>query len=110
MDVLKTVVMCAIALPVLSGCAGYNRDLLDRDYTVMTDEELLTYYYDLSSAIDRCARDPGSATVGVGSGFGLGRLGIWLGLSRGIATCDPQRLIQRQARVRLELRERGLSP
>ena len=76
----------------------------------MTDEELLTYYYDLSSAIDRCAQDPGRATVGVGSGVGLGRLGVWLGLSRGFATCDPQRLIQRQARVRLELRQRGLSP
>lgn len=107
---LKTAVICAVALPVLSGCAGYNRDLLNRDYTVMTDEELLTYYYDLSSAIDRCAQDPGRATVGVGPGVGLGRLGVWLGLSRGFATCDPQRLIQRQARVRLELRQRGLSP
>ncbi len=110
MGILKTVTICVIALPVLNGCAGYNDDLLDRDYTVMTDEELLTYYYDLSSAIDRCARDPGRATVGIGSGFGLGRLGVWLGLSRGIATCDPQRLIQRQARVRLELKQRGLSP
>jgi hypothetical protein len=107
---LKTAVICAIAVLALCGCAGYNRDLLDRDYTAMTDEELLTYYYDLSSAIDRCSRDPGRATVGVGSGFGLGRLGVWLGLSRGIAACDPQRLIQRQARVRLELQQRGLSP
>ena len=78
----KTAVICAVALPVLSGCAGYNRDLLNRDYTVMTDEELLTYYYDLSSAIERPAQETGRATVGVGWGVGLGRRGVWLGVSR----------------------------
>ncbi|HPA84839.1 MAG TPA: hypothetical protein PLJ30_08525 [Deltaproteobacteria bacterium] len=109
-DMPKIIVYCIVATLGLSGCAGYNHELLGRDYTQMTDQELLTYSYELSSAIDRCANDPGRVTVGLGTGFGLRNLGVWMGLSRGVAPCDPQELIRRQAEVRLELQRRGLSP
>lgn len=110
MHISKAAILCIMEALFLCGCAGYNRELLERDYTQMTDEELLTYFYELSREIDRCVNDPGRATVGVGTGFGLRRLGVWLGLSRGIGSCNSDRLIQRQARVRLELHRRGLSP
>jgi hypothetical protein len=94
----------------LGSCAGYDRGLLARDYPRMSDEDLLAYYYELSREIDQCVRSGDRTSVGVGTGFGLGRLGVWLGLSRGISSCDPRELIQQQARVRLELDQRGLSP
>ena len=106
----KSMFFCMITVPFLFGCAGYNPELLEKDYMQMTDEELLTYYYELSREIDQCVHDPDRVSVGLGTGFGLGRLGVWLGLSRGVSTCDPDRLIQRQARVRLELQRRGLGP
>ena len=64
----------------LSGCAGYNHELLGRNYTQMTDQELLTYSYELSSAIDRCANDPGKAPPGHGTGSGQGTPVAGLGL------------------------------
>lgn len=92
------------------GCASHQKELLAKDYTVMTNDELIRYYYELNDEIIRCVNESSSAAVGVGTGFGLRRLGLWLGLSHGIPTCNPENLRKRRIDVRIEMQHRGLNP
>lgn len=99
-----------LIIVLAAGCAGRQKDLLVQEYKPMRNEELLRYYYELSDEIDRCLDSQDRASVGVGTGLGLGRLGVWLGLSRPVAPCNPDKLFQRRVEVRLELNRRGISP
>ncbi|HOW99512.1 MAG TPA: hypothetical protein PK545_02740 [Deltaproteobacteria bacterium] len=100
----KTV--CAIVLAlVLYGCAGAQKELLEKDYLPMTNAELLTYYDNLTAEIARCQGGRDSASVGLGTGGyrGGGGLFLGLGLSHSIPLCDPGELIERRSEVRVEL-------
>jgi len=102
--------VCIMLMLLVCGCAGTSKDLLARDYLHMSDDELLTYYYQLSDEIDQCVSSSNRTSVGVGTGFGLGWLGIGLGVSKGVPTCSPDELRRRRIAVRLELQHRGVSP
>ena len=94
---------------IISGCAGQQKELLARDYAHMTNDELLKYYYQLSDEINQCSSN--RTSVGVGTGFGIFRwLGLGVGVSHGISTCNPDKLRQRRIDVRVELNHRGLNP
>lgn len=110
MGIPKYIVACIILALLVCACANQQKVLLEKDYTVMTDEELLRYYYELDDEINRCLNEWSGASVGVGTGFGLSRLGVWLGLSKGIPACNPDRLRQRRIDVRIEMQRRGLNP
>lgn len=110
MTVMKTMLPFILIAFLMCGCAGKSKELLEKNYMQMSNDELLTYYYELSDEITECVNESNRASVGVGTGFGLSRLGVWLGLSRGIPTCNPASLRQRRVDVRLELQHRGLNP
>jgi hypothetical protein len=94
----------------LLACATADSELLARDYTQLSDEDLLRYYYDLDEEIARCERQADRASVGVGTGvFGRG-VGFGVGYRQGVATCDSQALRQRRIDVRMALKRRGLNP
>lgn len=94
----------------VSGCAGRQKALLEQDYLHMTNDELLLYHDNLSVQIADCVRERDRASVGVGTGYGSGGVGVFLGLSRGISTCDPQELIKRRNEVKEEMKRRGFNP
>ncbi|MCE5275949.1 MAG: hypothetical protein LLG43_12555 [Deltaproteobacteria bacterium] len=110
MRVPKNTLVCIMLIILICGCAGSSKDLLARDYLHMSNDELLTYYHQLSDEIDRCVSSSNRTSVGVGTGFGLGWLGIGLGVSKGVPTCNPDELRRRRVAVRLELQHRGVSP
>lgn len=110
MKSLKLMIPAVLIVLFICGCAGRQKELLNQDYTVMNNDELLRYYYELSDEINRCVNESNRASVGVGTGYGISRLGVWLGLSRGISTCNPDQLRQRRIDVRIELQRRGLTP
>jgi hypothetical protein len=94
---------------LLTGCAGSARQtafLLEQDYTVMGDEELLHYYDELGEQIIRQER----AAVGTGVGIGYGRSPFHIGVGTGV-TRRPfaEELRERRIEVRMELRRRGLA-
>jgi hypothetical protein len=92
------------------GCAGQQKELLARDYMHMSNNELLRYYYQLSDEIETCVRES-TPSVGIGTGFGITNwLGLGLGVSKGISTCNPDKLRQRRIDVRVELQHRGINP
>jgi hypothetical protein len=117
-EVLCTTLQRSILLVILLavvGCAGAQRQLLQvDDWRSMPDEELLSYYFRLDEEIERClARRTGAGVgvgTGIGTGIGAGRIGLGIGVTRGISGCPTERLWERRALVRTELRSRGLIP
>jgi hypothetical protein len=94
----------------VTGCAGQQKELLARDYPHMKNDDLLKYYYQLSDEISRCS-ESNRTTVGIGTGFGIfSWLGLGVGVSHGVSTCNPDKLRQRRIDVRIELNHRGLNP
>ena len=110
MRILKLMLPGIMLVLLMCGCAGRQKELLSQDYTAMTNDELLRYYYELSDEINRCVNESNRTSVGVGTGYVISRLGVWLGLSRGISTCNPEQLRKRRIDVRIELQHRGLNP
>jgi hypothetical protein len=105
----KTLFPIMIAL-ALGGCAGQQKELLEKDYLHLSNNELLSYYDNLSAEIDRCQNERNRAAVGVGSGYGHGGVGVSLGLSHGFSTCNPDKLILRRNEVMAEMKRRGYKP
>jgi hypothetical protein len=109
-SIWKNIIGFMVFALFISGCAGQQKELLAQDYMHMTDNELLTYYYQLSEEIDRCVNQSNRTSVGLGTGFGLGWLGIGLGVSKAIPTCNADEMRQRKIAVRVELQHRGVNP
>jgi hypothetical protein len=103
---------CIMVLVVLAlfGCGrgAQQRLLQEQDWMGMPDEQLLEYYFALSDEIDRCERAGQRGSVGVGTGFGTGRVGFGIGVAQGVGGCPTQSLRDRRALVRRELIQRGL--
>ena len=96
---------------LLAACAGRMaaRSLLDEDYAVMSDEELLVYYDQVSEAIEK--EEGGAGGFGLGLGLGVGSGSFSVGASQGMYVDDPtEQLRVRRNQVRLELARRGLQP
>lgn len=111
----RIVWIIAIFLPFfILSCSGTQEELLSKDYTKMTDDELLRYYYQLEDEIDKCENSDTGASVGIGGGRGWGSGGgfggVGVGVSKGIGGCDAEELRQRRVDVRLALKKRGLNP
>jgi len=98
----------------LLSCSGTQEELLSKDYTKMTDDELLKYFYQIEDEIAKCENHSSGASVGVGGGHGWGHHGgfggVGVGVSKGIGGCDSEDLRARRVDVRLELKKRGLNP
>jgi hypothetical protein len=109
-SVLKKMIGFMVIALFISGCAGQQKELLAQDYLRMTNDEVLTYYYQLSDEIDRCTSESNRTSVGLGTGFGLGGVGIGLGVSESSPTCNADKLRQRRSEVRIELQHRGVNP
>ncbi len=110
LDVNRIVPIFLMLAFLAGGCAGQQKELLARDYMHMSDNELLKYYYRLSDEIDACMHRS-TPSVGIGTGFGIFRwLGLGVGVSKGISTCNPDKLRERRTDVRVELQHRGISP
>lgn len=110
MSIRKHMIPCVMVALLVGGCAGHQKELLSKDYTAMTNDDLLRYYYDLNDEISRCVNESSGVSVGVGTGYFLHRLGVGLGLSRGVPTCNPDKLRRRRTDVRIEMQHRGLNP
>ncbi len=110
MRIRKCTLPCLVIALLVCGCAGRQKELLAEDYTAMTNDELLRYYYELNDEISRCVNESSGVSVGVGTGYWLHRLSIGLGLSRGVPTCNPDKLRRRRIDVRIEMQHRGLNP
>lgn len=112
MNTLRRIAPVVVLALVLYGCAGAQKELLEKDYLPMTNAELLTYHDNLTAEIARCQGGRDSASVGVGTGGyrGGGGLFLGLGLSHSLPLCDPQELIERRSEVRVELNRRGFRP
>jgi len=99
---------------MLLSCAGTQEELLSKDYTKMSDDELLKYYYQLEDEIAKCENKSSGASVRVGGGHGWGSHGgfggVGVGVSKGIGGCDSEDLRNRRVDVRLALKKRGLNP
>jgi hypothetical protein len=105
----KMIGLMVIAL-FISGCAAKQKELLVQDYLRMTNDEVLTYYCQLSDEIDRCVSESNKVSVGLGTGFGIGGVGIGMGVSESAPTCKADELRQRRSAVRIELQHRGVNP
>ncbi|HNY64449.1 MAG TPA: hypothetical protein PKM41_03360 [Deltaproteobacteria bacterium] len=106
--VLFAFALALVLACVLSGCASQQKELLAKDYLNMTNEELLAHYDNLESEIARCRTEPPRTSVGIGTGFGLRSLGLFLGLSQGVGRCNPDELTKRRREVLAEMKRRGL--
>lgn len=96
---------------LLAACAGRMaaRSLLAEDYAIMSDEELLVYYDQVSEAIEK--EEGGAGGFGLGLGLGVGSGSFSMGASQGVYVDDPaEQLRVRRNQVRLELARRGLQP
>jgi hypothetical protein len=106
----KTMAATMLVLLVVSGCAPHGRrtaELLEQDYKVMTDEQLLHYYYQLNDQIVRVERGQRGTSVGVGYGRAPVSIGVGTGVARGTIAED---LRDRRTEVRTELALRDLRP
>jgi outer membrane murein-binding lipoprotein Lpp len=95
---------------VLSGCASHARrtaELLEQDYKVMNDEQLLHYYYQLNDQIARVEQARSGTSIGVGYGRAPVSIGVGTGVARGVIAED---LRDRRTEVRTELAVRELRP
>jgi hypothetical protein len=114
---LLAISLLTFALLAAVGCQSSrptNRQLLERDYSQMTDQELLEYYRQLDDRISGRDADGGGGGgfgFGVGMGFGFDGGAVGLGASKGVAGDDPLEALQfKRNQVRLELARRGLEP
>jgi len=91
------------------GCAGGSKELLKEDYKIMSNENILRYYYNLNDEIERQEKQSGPQFgIGIGSfGHGVGG-GASVGTGGSGYTADDLRA--RRIDVRLELKRRGLNP
>ncbi len=108
-------VISILLLPVfLLSCSGTQEELLSKDHTKMSDDDLLRYYYQLEDEIAKCENKSSGGSVGLGGGRGWGRGGgfggVGVGVSKGIGGCDSDDLRTRRIDVRLALKKRGLNP
>ena len=115
---LASTVLFLLSL-LLSACASYRsrtQELLAQDYAVMTNDNLLLYYYQLDDQIRLVERADSRSRLSVG--FGLGSFGRSRVGSAGVGVSSdlPQRsdqastLRERRNLVRLELRRRDITP
>jgi F0F1-type ATP synthase membrane subunit c/vacuolar-type H+-ATPase subunit K len=109
MQIFEKSILLILFLAVLGCAAGAQRQLLQvDDWRTMPDDELLSYYFALNEEIDRCeARRPRGA-IGLGTGIGTGSTRFGVGITQGVTGCNTERLRERRAIVRSELRSRGL--
>jgi hypothetical protein len=113
---ILSISLLAFTLLVLAGCQTSrptNQQLLNRDFTEMSDRELLEYYRQLDDRVS--GRDSGGGGfgfgLGVGMGFGLDGGAVGIGASKGVAVDDPLEALQiKRNQVRLEMARRGLEP
>jgi hypothetical protein len=109
MTVLKNLLALFFLSLALCACASQQKALLEKDYQHLSNDELLTYYDNLSAEIASCEGGQDRASVGVGTGTGIGsHAGVFFGLSHGISTCNPEKLLQRRREVMQEMQRRGL--
>ena len=98
----------------LFSCSGTQKELLSKDHTKMSDDELLKYYYQLEDEIAKCEHKSSGGSIGIGGGRGWGSRGgfggVGVGASKGIGGCDSDDLRERRIDVRLALKKRGLNP
>jgi hypothetical protein len=89
-----------------------NAQLLQEDYALMADAELLSYYQQLTERIAAPSSGGGGFGFGLGIGVGLGSSStVGLGASKGPEPdYTTEALLQRRDQVRLELARRGLEP
>jgi hypothetical protein len=107
----NTAMLLIILTTVFSvlGCAGGSKELLKEDYKIMSNENILRYYYNLNDEIERQEKQSGPQFgIGIGSfGHGVGG-GASVGTGGSGYTADDLRA--RRIDVRLELKRRGLNP
>jgi hypothetical protein len=109
MQILGKSILLILFLAVLGCAAGAQRQLLQvDDWRTMPDDELLSYYFALNEEIDRCEARRTRGTIGLGTGIGTGRTRFGVGITQGVTGCNTERLRERRAIVRSELRSRGL--
>ena len=109
---MRNTAMLLIILPTVFfvlGCAGGSKELLKEDYKIMSNENILRYYYSLNDEIERQEKQSGPQFgIGIGSfGHGVGG-GASVGTGGSGYTADDLRA--RRIDVRLELKRRGLNP
>jgi hypothetical protein len=95
---------------ILSGCAPHAKrtaELLEQDYKMMNDEQLLHYYYQLNDQIARVEQSQRGTSIGVGYGRAPVSIGVGTGVARGGVAED---LRDRRTEVRTELAVRELRP
>jgi len=111
--IFSVIIILLVPLFLLS-CAGRHEELLSKDYTEMSNDELLRYYYELEDEIAKCEHSSSGASVGVGGGRGWGHRGgyggVGVGVSKGVGGCDAEDLRARRIDVRMALKKRGLNP
>ncbi|MCJ7773183.1 MAG: hypothetical protein MUP22_08635 [Desulfobacterales bacterium] len=111
--IVLIIVMFLLPLFMLS-CSGTQEELLGKDYTKMSDDELLKYYYQIEDEIAKCENKSSGASVGIGGGRGWGSGGgfggVGVGVSKGVGGCESDDLRNRRIDVRLALKKRGLNP
>ena len=107
----KSHIFACLVIIIVGGCVATGQDILTRDYSKMSDEELLRYYYELEEEIDKCEHRSTGTAIGFGTGFGIGRrAGMGFGVNHGVYECDSTHLRDRRIEVRLALKKRGLNP
>ena len=107
-----TLIVITCLLPFLAlSCASQGEDLLARDHTRMSDDELLKYYYQIEDGIAKCERPSSGASIGFGTGVGVGRRSaLGVGVSKGVGGCNSDQLRERRIDVRMALKKRGINP
>ena len=92
-------------------CSGAQKELLSKDHTTMSDDELLRYYLQLNDEIEKCENRGRGSSVGIGGSRGWGgHGGVGVGVSKGIGGCNSDNLRTRRIDVRLALKKRGINP
>ncbi len=113
---LLVISLLALTLLAAAGCQTSrptNQQLLTRDFTGMSDRELLEYYRQLDDRIS--GRDSGGGGFGFGFGMGMGfgfdGGAVGVGAGKGVTVDDPLEALQiKRNQVRLEMARRGLEP
>jgi hypothetical protein len=111
--IVLIIIIFLVPFSILS-CSNRIDELLNMDYTKMSNDDLLRYYYQLDDEISKCENKSSGGSIGVGGGRGWGSRGgfggVGVGASKGIGGCDSDDLRTRRIDVRLALKKRGLNP
>jgi hypothetical protein len=98
-----------IAIFFFWGCAEKSKELLAEDINIMSNDELMRYYYRLNDEIERQEKQQGPQ-VGLGiGGFGT-RGGAGVGVGSGGSGYTAEDLRTRRIDIRMELKKRSLNP